>query len=168
MTFILETQRLKVREFTLLDTTIIYEFSQEELLKKWIPDQVYDDLDEAKDTLEFLISKYQKKEFPYVMAVVKKDTNELIGHVGLSEINQYVEVGYAIGQKYQNKGYASEAVTAYTTWAKKEFNLEEIYGFVRCENYASCKVLVKSEFAYIKDDSEGEFDKNELRKIYIK
>ena len=168
MTYMLETQRLKIREFTLLDTKIIYEFSQEESLKKWLPDQVYADIDEAKETLEFLISKYKEKEFPFVMAVIKKDSNEVIGHVGLSEIKQGIEIGYAIGQKYQNKGYASEAVNAYATWAKKEFCLEKIYAVVKCENYASIVVLEKSEFTYVKDDIEGEFDRKALRKIYIK
>ena len=164
---ILKTERLNIREFTLLDTKNIYEFSQEESLKKWLPDQVYADLDEAKETLEFLISKYRNKEFPLVMAVVKKASNELIGHVGLSEIKQGIEIGYAIGENYQNKGYASEAVNAYITWAKKEFSLEKIYGVVKCENYGSCRVLEKSQFTYHKDDNEGEFDRNALRKIYI-
>jgi ribosomal-protein-alanine N-acetyltransferase len=164
----LETQRLKIREFTLLDTKIIYEFSQEESLKKWLPDQVYADMDEAKETLEFLISKYREKEVPFVMAVVEKDSNELVGHVGLSEIKQGIEIGYAVGEKYQNKGYASEAVNAYAAWAKKEFCLEKVYGVVKSENYASCMVLERSGLTYVKDDIEGEFDRKALRKIYIK
>ena len=165
---IIETQRLIIREFELLDTKTIYEFSQEESLKKWIPDQVYADMDEAKETLEFLISKYKKKEFPFVMAVEIKDSNELIGHVGLSEIKQGIEIGYAIGEKYQNQGYATEAVQAYSIWAKKEFGLEKIYGVVKCENYSSCAVLEKSDFTYAKDDIEGEFSRNEPCKVYIK
>ena len=164
----IETQRLNMREFTLLDTETIYEFSQEESLKKWLPDQVYADIDEARETLEFLISKYGKKEFPFVMAVVKRDSNELIGHVGLSKIKQGIEIGYAIGQKHQNKGYAKEAVNAYAEWAKEEFCLEKIYGIVKDENYASCTVLEKAGFKYVKDDTEGEFDRNTLRRIYIK
>jgi len=166
--YILETERLIIRKFTLKDTEIIYEFSQEEALKKWIPDQVYADLDEAKETLEFLISKYERKEFPYVVAVVKKDTDELIGHVGLSVIKQGIEVGYGIGEKYQNKGYAGEVVDAYTTWGKKEFSLDKIYGVVECENYGYCKVLQKAQFTFLKDDVDSEFDKKSLRKIYIK
>jgi len=166
--YILETERLIIREFTLKDTEIIYEFSQEEALKKWIPDQVYADLDEARETLEFLISKYKEKEYPFVMAVVKKDTDELIGHIGLSVIKRGIEVGYGIGEKYQNKGYAREAVDAYTTWGKKEFSLDKIYGVVECENYASCKVLENSQFTFLEEDVVGEFDKKKHRKIYIK
>jgi len=129
---------------------------------------VYADIDEAKETLEFLISKYKKKEFLFVMAVEEKDSNELVGHVGLSVIKQGIEIGYAIGQKYQNKGYASEAVNAYSTWTKKEFCLDKVYGVVKCENYTSCKVLEKSQFTHLKDDIEGEFDRKSHRKIYIK
>lgn len=166
--FRIETRRLIIRGFSLCDTGEVFQFSQEESLRQWLPDQVYSDIHEAKETLEFLISKYPHKELPFVLAVVEKETNRLIGHVGLSRIKQGIEIGYAIGKQYQNKGYASEAVAAYSDWAKKEFLLKEIYGVVDSRNYASIKVLANAGFHFAKDNSEGEFGASAFCKVYAK
>ena len=96
----METKRLIIRDFSLSDAEVIFYFSQEESLKQWLPDQVYSNIDEAKETLEFMISKYPHKELPFVLAVVEKESNELVGHVGLSRIKQGIEIGYAIGKQH--------------------------------------------------------------------
>lgn len=166
--FRMETKRLIIRDFLLSDAEAIFYFSQEDSLKQWLPDQVYSDIYEAKETLEFLISRYPHKELPFVLAVVEKESNELVGHVGLSRIKKGIEIGYAIGKQHQNKGYASEAVAAFSNWGKKESGVGEIYGVVNSKNYASIKVLENAGFRFIKDDVEGEFGKSACRKIYVK
>ncbi|WDV45710.1 GNAT family N-acetyltransferase [Clostridiaceae bacterium M8S5] len=148
---IITTDRLIVREFSLEDTEEVYKFSQEESLKKWMPDQVYEDIQVAKKVLEFLISKYTSNleniDYPYVMGVELKDT-KLIGHVGLSKIKEGIEIGYAIGEDYQRKGYASEVVKAFAKWSKENLNLPVLYGVVKSDNIASCKTLEKAGFTY--------------------
>ncbi|HHX25563.1 MAG TPA: GNAT family N-acetyltransferase [Firmicutes bacterium] len=164
----METKRLIIRDFSLSDAEVIFYFSQEESLKQWLPDQVYSNIDEAKETLEFMISKYPHKELPFVLAVVEKESNELVGHVGLSRIKQGIEIGYAIGKQHQNKGYASEAVAAFSDWGKRDFGIKEIYGVVDSENHASIKVLENAGFRFVRDDVEGEFGKGRCRKTYVK
>lgn len=115
---LITTDRLIIRNLCLEDIEAFYKFSREKSMKDWIPDQVYDDIEEAKEVLDFLMSKYSNDldnvSYPYVLALVLKDTNELIGHVGLSHIPEGIEIGYAIGEDYQKKGYATEAVQAFT------------------------------------------------------
>ena len=164
---LLETKRLNITNFNISDAKEIFEFSQENSMKQWIPNQVYGDIKEAKETLEFLISKYDEKQFPFVYAVRLKD-DTLIGHVGLSKINQGIEIGYAVGEKFQNCGYATEAVLCYSDWGKKQFGIPALYGIVKYKNMASCKVLQKSGFVFSHDDINHEFDQETLRKIYIK
>ncbi len=143
---LLETSRLVFRYFTMHDAEAVWHLSQEEDYRRWLPDQVYANLMEAEKALANLALQYNTRELPYVLAVDKKETGELIGHVGLSRISQGVEIGYAIGQRYQQHGYASEAVTAFSDWIKQEFALDRIYGMVRSDNRPSQRVLEKAGF----------------------
>ncbi len=129
-------------------------------------------MEEAKEILEFLISKYannsQNIHYPYVMGVEIKDTKILIGHVGLSEIAEGIEIGYAIGEAYQKNGYGSEAVKAYTDWAREQLNLSTIYGVVKSDNIASCKTLEKTGFLYQKEENRESLGRMYHRKIFTK
>lgn len=149
---IITTDRLIIRHFTLNDTEQTYLFSQEESLGKGIPNQVYDDIDEAKETLEYLISLYDTNQYPYVMAIDLKSNNEYIGHIGLSKISQGIEIGYFISEKHQGNGYATEAVKVFCEWSKVEFNLDTICGITLPDNIASKKVLIKCGFALIEEN----------------
>jgi [ribosomal protein S5]-alanine N-acetyltransferase len=167
-----ETERLIMREFTVEDTKEIYEYSQEESMKENIPDQVYETMDEARVTIDFLMSKYgddlNKPQYPYVLGVVIKETQQLIGHVGLSKIPEGIEVGYAIGQNYQRKGYGAEAVGAFAAWAKEALKLPVIYAVVKQDNIASCKTLEKSGFTLQKAELKESFGGTYHCKIYTK
>ena len=145
--YCVETLRLGIRCFTPADADMIYRLSVEDAYRRWLPDQVYTDKEQAREALDFLMSKYDGREFPYVLAVVEKSSGDLIGHVGLSRIPEGVEIGYAIGYEHQGRGYATEAVAAFSDWAKKEFSVQELFGVVRTDNTASRKVLEKAGFA---------------------
>lgn len=162
----LETKRLIIREFENNDTEKIFSLSQEETLMKYMPDQVYKDMNEAKETIDLLMSKYVDQSLPLVMAVCKKETGELIGHVGISELKQGIEVGYAIAMSEQGNGYATEAVKAYTRWVKKELEIKQVLGVVDVRNIPSGKVLEKVGFQYMGLDCKGLFDVPGKRKIY--
>lgn len=164
----INTSRLIIRRFTLEDAKKIYELSNEEALGKYLPDQVYADIDEAKETLEFLINQYDKKTYPYVMAVVEEFSGQLIGHVGLSEVNHGIEIGYAIGISHQGKGYAKEVVRAYSAWAKDNLIIDKIYGVVDVNNKASIKVLIGCGFYPAPDDIRQKSIKSKNKDIYIK
>lgn len=83
-------------------------------------------------------------------------TDELVGHVGSSEIKQGIETGYA-----------SEAVAAFGNWGKRESGVEDICGIVDSKNYASIKVLENAGFHLVKNDAEGDSGKSACRKIYM-
>ncbi|MDP6852714.1 MAG: GNAT family N-acetyltransferase [Candidatus Marinimicrobia bacterium] len=151
----IETDALLLRFFNSNDIKNIFKLSQEEDLKKWIPDQVYKDEKEAKNVLKYLISAYNQPispaDKPFVLGIEYKKTNEIIGHVGLSPIDNGIEIGYAIGDKYKRQGFATEAVSAISSWAIKSINISEIFGIVASENIASSRVLEKSNYIFIKE-----------------
>lgn len=72
----------------------------------------------------------------------------MIGHVGLSPLDQDVEVGFGIAVAHQRRGFASEAVSAMCTWALQSFDLPRIVGVCDAENPASSRTLVRSGFVY--------------------
>jgi RimJ/RimL family protein N-acetyltransferase len=60
-----------------------------------------------------------------------------------------VEVGYAIGDAHQNRGYAKQAVFAASQWALCRFDLPFIHAIVAAENVRSCEVLESCGFQVV-------------------
>lgn len=154
----LQTEILTLRHFTLADTQKVFAMSQEQGLKKWIPDQVYKNEGQTREVLNFLIGQYDKPGNPslgpYVLGVCLSESEKVIGHVGLSPFGDSVEVGYAIEDKHKGQGYATNAVTLMSDWGIKTFRLSQVFGIVSTDNTASCHVLESSGFQLI-DESEG-------------
>ena len=141
---VVDTEAIFIRHLTLADTATIFRLSQEHGMKAWLPDQVYSDEAEAREVLRFLVAQYDAaspSKGPYVLGVCLSASHELIGHVGFSPCEYGVEVGFAIGEAYQNRGYAKQAVFAGTSWALSRFGLSSIHAIVAAANVGSCRVL---------------------------
>ena len=166
----INTKNLVLRQFTLEDVPVLYQLSQEDGMRQYIPDQVYKDEEETEGVVKFLMSQYENpptpKEAPYVIGVVLKETNELIGHVGLSPLGDSVEIGYAIADKHQGKGYATEAVVAMSRWGLDDLKLSEILGVVDSDNKGSCKVLEKSSYEFVQEKEKKAFGRIGLCSTY--
>jgi ribosomal-protein-alanine N-acetyltransferase len=154
----IQTESLILRHFTLDDSLKVFKMSQESGMKEWIPDQVYKNEQQAHEALGYLISQYEEPgnplSGPYVLGVCLAETQELIGHVGLSPFKESVEIGYAIENNFQGKGFATKAVTSMSDWGIHKFGLSQIFGFASIDNVASCKVLESSNF-YLIEELEG-------------
>lgn len=161
----LEAEELIIRPLSEEDAPTIFRLSREKSLGDWIPDQVYEDENEAIQVINFLRSQYgpspDPRERPFVLAVTLRKTEELIGHAGLSPLtNGEVEIGYAIGESHQKRGYASQAVAAVSRWATSNLGLPRINGIVASENVGSGRVLEKAGYIL-----EAEKDHHYLGKI---
>src|SRR5262245_42713492 len=146
-----DTARLLLRPFVLADVAKVYAMSQEDGIRRWIPDQVYADAAHAEQVVRALMAFTDQApvpaERPYVLAVVLAETDELIGHVGLSPSRGAVEIGYAIEARMHGRGLATEAIAAMSAWALDELLLPQVIGVVGAENVASRRVLEKAGFA---------------------
>jgi [ribosomal protein S5]-alanine N-acetyltransferase len=154
----ISTARLLLRPFTLADVPKLFLLSQEDALRRWIPDQVYRDEHEAEEVLRALIAHTDRgpdpASRPYVLAI--EHDGELIGHVGLSPARSSVELGYAIEQRLHGRGLATEAVTTASSWALSELRLPEVLGIVDATNASSCRVLEKSGFSRTASEPRGD------------
>jgi RimJ/RimL family protein N-acetyltransferase len=141
---------LFLRHLRLDDTAPIFQLSQEQGMRVWLPDQVYADEAQAFQVLRFLCSQYgpsaNPRNTPYVLAMCLEASGEIIGHVGFSPCEYGVEAGYAIGDAHQNRGYAKQALLAACTWALSRFGLPFVHAIVAAENIGSCKVLESCGF----------------------
>ena len=143
-----QREEITLRRFTMNDTRKIFQMSKEESLGRFLPDQVYQDYDEASKVLKFLIRSSEEihiEREPYVLGVILNG-DELIGHVGASKIEEGIEIGYAIETKHQGFGYAQKAVSQMLQLLEVNTNVREIYGIVDPENEASKKVLERCGF----------------------
>ena len=142
--------RVTLRYFVPEDARKVFVMSQESGLRTWLPDQVYASEEQAFEVLQYLIEKCHDPGAPtlapYVLGVCLNGSDELIGHVGLSPLNGQVEIGYAIEDRHQGGGLASQAVRAMSDFALARFDLPRVLGIVATDNAASCRVLEHAGF----------------------
>ena len=143
----IETKRLMITEFTLDMAQIVQENSVDEDNKRFVPDEVWETVEEAEETLAFLISQYGTVDGPLVYPIILKDTKDNIGYVQLCPIdNGKWEIGYHIAKKHTGNGYATEAVKAFLPIITKQVGISEVYGICLAENKASLSVMRKCGF----------------------
>ena len=141
-----ETKRLCITELNMDMADKIHLNSLDEDNRRFIPDEVFESVKDAKKALSSLISFYSRNDSPLVYAVILENTQELIGHVQAVPIKEGWEIGYHIAKDFSGKGYATEAVQAFLPVIMKKLGITEIYGVCHAENIASRKVLEKCRF----------------------
>ena len=98
---------------------------------------------------------------PFVLAVQLKETGELIGDTGVSEVDgepNSLEIGYQICEKYSGKGLATEVLNAMTAFSFARFNATISYGRVVHGNAASARVLEKAGYVFVNEEYGAEDD----------
>ena len=141
----IETERLIITKFALSMAESVHRNSLDEDNRRFVPDEVFETVEEAKETIEFLMSMYESEKGPFVYPVLLKDETN-IGYVQLAPLEEGFEVGYHIAKEYTNNGYAAEALKVFLNGIMPEKNLEKVYGICVSENIASKKVLEKCGF----------------------
>ena len=160
------TPRLMLRPFAMEDAPAVMRLSREETLRHRMPDQVYETQEDARKMVSFLAGNVQTDGFPFVLAVALKETGELIGHIGLSPLNEGIEIGYAIAMAHQGRGYATEAVTAFSPWALQRLSMEGILAVVEADNFGSRRVVEKAGYVFLEERTIKAFGRTALCRYY--
>ena len=143
----IETSRLIITKFTPDMAQAVHLNSLDEDTRRFLPDEVFETARDAANTIEFLISQYERTDGPLVYPILLKDKTN-IGYVQAVPTGGGVwEIGYHIAKQFTGKGYATEAVTAFLPVIMKQLGIQKIYGICDAENVASCKVLEKCGFS---------------------
>ena len=72
MNVLVETERLIITEMTMDMAMDIHKNSLDEDTRRFVPDEVFETLEDAKETVEFLMSQYGSTDGPLVYAVILK------------------------------------------------------------------------------------------------
>ncbi|MFY1046382.1 GNAT family N-acetyltransferase [Chryseobacterium sp. GP-SGM7] len=153
---ILETNRLLLREFEIIDAESFYELNLNPNVIKYTGNSAFKDIDEAREFLENY-SDYHKNGYGR-WAVIDKFTNQFLGWCGLKydEKLDETDIGFRFFEHFWNQGLATESAKACIDYGFKELNLKTILGRAMKENTASIKVLEKIGLQYEKDfDFDG-------------
>ena len=142
----IETARLTITEFTMDMAEAVHLNSLDEDNRRFVPDEVFETLEEAAETVEFLMGCCRSGEGPQVYPVLLKD-GTYIGYVQAIPFDDGTwEVGYHIGSRYTKQGYATEAVKAFLPVILPKLGITRIAGICLADNKASVKVLERCGF----------------------
>jgi len=127
--------------------------SIDEDIKRFVPDEVFETIEDAKETLSYLISCYERKDSPLVYPIILNEGRN-IGYVQAVPLLEGWEIGYHIAKPFTGYGYASEAVGVFLPEIMQYLGIHHIFGICLAENIASSKVLEKCGFTLIFDGND--------------
>jgi len=143
----IKTERLLITLFDESMITSVHLNSLDEDTRRFVPDEVFETVEEAGDTVCFLIKCYDGEDGPYVYPIITLSDNENIGYVqAIPQENGSWEIGYKIAKKHTCKNYATEALNAFIPVMLEGLGITEIWGISHIENIPSCRVLEKLNF----------------------
>ena len=154
----IKTERLYIDRFNACMAESVRQNSLDDDNRFFIPDEVFETLEEAQEIIEFLMACYDMKNAPLVYPVFLHGRH--IGHVQAVPYGDGWEIGYHIAKIHTGNGYATEAVRAFLPVVMAELGVKKIYGVCRSDNYASRKVLEKCGFLF-------EYEKEAAGKNYM-
>jgi RimJ/RimL family protein N-acetyltransferase len=146
--WVLETPRLRLREFNAGDAAFALELVNEPAWIRFIGDRQVRTLDDARRYLENgPIAMYPRIGFGLYLVALKA-SGEPIGMCGLIKRDTLpdVDVGFAFLSRFQGKGYAREAASAVIAWGRARFALSRIVAILSRDNEPSVRLLRKLGF----------------------
>ena len=142
----IETERLVIAEFTMDMAESVHRNSLDEDNRRFVPDEVFETVEEAAETVAFLMGCYRNGGGPLVYPVLRKD-GSYVGYVqAVPFADGGWEIGYHIGGDYTRNGYATEAVAAFLPVIMKQLGLSQMAGICLADNRASVKVMERCGF----------------------
>ena len=100
--FMIETERLTITEFTPDMAQAVHENSLDEDNRRFVPDEVFETVEEAAETIGFLMSQYGSNDGPLIYPVLLKDSTN-IGYVQAVPLDDGVwEIGFQEGLRYRS------------------------------------------------------------------
>lgn len=151
MKFIIETERLFLREFILDDAEKFYQLNLNPNVIRYTGNTAFKSINEAKSFLENY-NDYKANGYGR-WAAINKNNNEFLGWCGLKygELENETDIGFRFFEEEWNKGYATESAVACLEYGFDVLKLNKIIGRAMKENTASIKVLEKIGLVYETD-----------------
>ncbi|MEH7649512.1 GNAT family N-acetyltransferase, partial [Bacillus toyonensis] len=94
----LETERLLLRELTLLDAEMMFQYFSKESVIRYFGMDSFENIEQAKTTIQTFKNRYEEGNV-FRWGIEKKGTDQLIGTCGFHLINNHhkrAEIGYEL------------------------------------------------------------------------
>lgn len=150
MSFIIETERLALREWTPADAEPFFAWTSDAEVMRYIGDgKPWTDVARAREWLGRAVACYREQGFGR-WAVVEKKGGRVIGSCGFGVLAETGEVdfGYVFARDHWGRGYATEAARAALGHGFRSLGFKEVVANAVPENAASRRVLEKLGFEY--------------------
>lgn len=153
MNRIIETDRIFLRPFCIADIEAFSKICANPNVMRYIGDGKPVSLAVIAEKIPEWIELYEKQKYG-LMALVLKETNELIGFCGL--IHQtvdgeaFIELGYRLDEAYWGKGIATEAAMAVRDYAFNELNIPMLISIMHHQNAPSKRVAKRIGMEFMK------------------
>lgn len=141
----IETERLLICNLSSDMARDIHLNSLDEDTRRFVPDEVFETVEDTADTIAFLIRCYETGNGPLVYPILLRDGTN-IGYVQAVPVETEWEIGYHIAKAHTGLGYASEAVRAFLPVILVQLGIPSILGVCLADNSASIKVLEHTGF----------------------
>ena len=92
----IKTSRLTIKTFSLDMAQNVYENSQDDDIRRFVPDEVYDSVEEAREAIEFLMQLYKTDDGPSVYPIITKENDWF-------QIKEDVEINCEICKKTERE-----------------------------------------------------------------
>lgn len=143
--YVIETQRLRLREFTPADLDAFYAmYTDPDVVRFWPKPPTRNDVERQ---LSHVMQSYESRGYSG-WAVELRETGAFIGRIGLLQqfVNgsDEVEVGYVLARPYWGQGYATEAARACRDWAFENLHVARVISLIRPENARSIAVALRN------------------------
>ena len=105
-------------------------------------------VEDAKRELHYWRNVFYHNDGIY-FAIAKKDTNQLIGSIGLTTHNTYhsrIELSYDLAKEYWRRGITFKAIAAVLEYGFEKLKVNRIEAFTATSNIPSNQLLLKSGF----------------------
>ncbi|MBC9813457.1 GNAT family N-acetyltransferase [Crocinitomicaceae bacterium CZZ-1] len=163
MNWIIETERLYLREIDVQDVDDLFEMDADPQVHLYIENNPVQTKEQIVEVIQMLQRQYAENGIAR-WAVVDKQTGECVGWSGLklfrTPLNGHVdfyELGYRFKTKHWGKGYATETSRAIIDYGFDRLNVTSLYAITHPENEKSIHVLNKLGFQFIETfDYEGD------------
>ena len=145
---VLETRRLRLREWTDRDVNAVVEAGWDPLIPLITTVPAQGTSDQAR---EFITRQQDRlaSAHGYAFAIAQKRSNEAVGHFYVHLANLHhgrLTLGYWLTASSRGHGYAAEALAAVTAWALEADEVSRVDLFIEPSNIASCRTAEKCGF----------------------
>lgn len=143
--YIMETERLRLREFDSTDGELIFALLNSPGWLKYIGSRSISTIDDAVNYIDTKLRKsYRESGFGFYLVELKA-SGEKAGMCGLVKRDGLddVDIGFALLPEFENKGYAYESSQCVINYAVKKLNINKLAAITLPNNLPSIKLLEK-------------------------